>query len=202
MMVEAMQHRVSAASTLDDGQLVRRIAAAPASSPDDEAELCRRLATPVRLYGRRHLRDDQAAADLVQEVLVAVIEAVRAGRVEAPDRIRPFVLGTCRFIAWRMRRGEWRREAAAERALLEVSEVIDPAGEAALDAERLERCLGGLPARERKVLYLSFYEDRSAQEIGAALSVAEGNVRVIRHRALARLRACVDQAPPARGGGR
>jgi RNA polymerase sigma-70 factor, ECF subfamily len=202
MIGSPMKQPVRASPVLEDEQLVRRIAAEPTASAEDEAELCRRFAPRVRLYGRRHLRDDQAAADLVQEVMVAVIEAVRAGRVETPARIRQFVLGTCRFIAWRMRRGEWQRSLAAERAHLEVRGLVGTIGETSLDADRLERCLGGLPPRERKVLYLSFYEDRSAQEIGSALAIADGNVRVIRHRALARLRACIDRGDAAQGDDR
>jgi RNA polymerase sigma-70 factor (ECF subfamily) len=186
-----MKPQVVAEGGLDEAELVRRIAAAPTASADDEAELCRRLATCIRLYGRRHLRDRQAAADLVQEVLVAVLEAVRAGRVESPERIKQFVLGTCRFVVWRMHRGEKRRDEPSERAQLEAA-LAHSASDAGLDAQGLERCLGGLPPREQKVIYQSFCEDRSAQEIGTALSLSEANVRVIRHRALARLRACLD----------
>jgi RNA polymerase sigma-70 factor (ECF subfamily) len=185
-----------ARAPLDDAQLVQRIAAAPGESAADEAELCRRYLQRIRLYGRRHLRDETATADLVQEVIAAVIEAVRAGRVEQPDRIAQFVLGTCRFVAWRMRQGEWRRGETAVRAQLELPVAIEPVEARSIDAGRLEQCLGGLPSRDKQIIYLSFCEDRSAQEIGAALALSEGNVRVLRHRALARLRTCVD------GGGR
>jgi RNA polymerase sigma-70 factor, ECF subfamily len=191
----AMSRETTSPGGLEDGALVRRIGAAPRDSAGDEAELCRRFAPRIRLYGRRHLRDEHAASDLVQDVLAAVIEAVRAGRIEDPDRLRQFVLGTCRFVAWRMRRGEWRRDETVQRAHLEAVGGSEAGSWAALDAERLERCLGGLPPRERKVLYMSFYEDRTAQEIGAALALTDVHVRVIRHRALERLRDCVDARP-------
>ena len=42
--------------------------------PQAEAELYRRLAPRVRLYGLRHLRDAQAAADLVQQVMLITLE--------------------------------------------------------------------------------------------------------------------------------
>ena len=53
-----------------------------------------------------------------------------------------------------------------------------------------------LPQRERAVLLMTFYEDKPADEVGAELGLSPGNVRVIRHRGLARLRECVtgDQA--------
>lgn len=39
-----------------------------------DAELVRR----IRLYGLRHLRDREAAEDLVQNVLIVTLEALRA----------------------------------------------------------------------------------------------------------------------------
>jgi RNA polymerase sigma-70 factor (ECF subfamily) len=48
-----------------------------------------------------------------------------------------------------------------------------------------------LGEQDRVVLVLTFYADQSAAEIGAALGLSDGNVRVTRHRALVRLSACV-----------
>jgi len=65
------------------------VAESPAGAPPPAAaedEICRRFAPRIRLYGLRHLRDAQAAADLVQDVLVRVIEALRGGRLREPDR--------------------------------------------------------------------------------------------------------------------
>src|SRR5687767_10700647 len=65
-----------------DAELARRIAeAAPGMAREAEAELYRRLAPRVRLYGLRHLRDEQAAADLAQQVLLMTIEKLRAGEL-------------------------------------------------------------------------------------------------------------------------
>ncbi len=52
---------------LDDAELAGLITAAgPGGARDAEAELYARLAPRVRLYGLRHLRDPQAAADLTR----------------------------------------------------------------------------------------------------------------------------------------
>jgi RNA polymerase sigma-70 factor (ECF subfamily) len=56
----------------------------------------------------------------------------------------------------------------------------------------LLRCLDALEARARRVIVLSFHEDRSAEEISSELALSAGNVRVMRHRALAALRKCLD----------
>jgi len=63
-----------------------------------------------------------------------------------------------------------------------------------IDTERLGRCLGTLPERERAVLIMSFYDDRSADAVGSELGISAGNVRVIRHRGLERLRGCMNAA--------
>jgi RNA polymerase sigma-70 factor, ECF subfamily len=62
---------------------------------------------------------------------------------------------------------------------------------AALDAPRLAACLRALADRDRLVVLLTFYADREAPRIAADLGVSPGAVRVIRHRAMARLRDCV-----------
>ncbi len=42
------------------------------------------------------------------------------------------------------------------------------------------------------MVVLSFYAERSAGEIGIELGLSPVNVRVLRHRALARLRGCME----------
>jgi RNA polymerase sigma-70 factor (ECF subfamily) len=181
----------TALAALDDGAIARRIAAAgTATDSAAEAELCRRLGRRVRLYGLRHLRDPHAASDLVQQVLLMTIERLRAGEVREPERIASFVLGACRMTVLEMRRGTRRREALLETwgGAEEAFEVSEPL---ALDPDRLAGCLEALSERERSVVVLSFFADKPADEVGAELAVSGGNVRVIRHRALARLRKCM-----------
>jgi RNA polymerase sigma-70 factor (ECF subfamily) len=182
----------SALAALDDGALARRIAESGAAAPDSaaETELYRRLAPRVRLYGLRHLRDRHAAADLVQQVLLMTLERLRAGDVREPERIASFVLGACRMTVLELRRGTRRREALLETwgNAAEAFEAPDPV---ALDPDRLAGCLEALSERERSVTVLSFFADKQADEVGAELAISAGNVRVIRHRALARLRECM-----------
>lgn len=157
-----------------------------------EAELYRRFAPRVRLFGLRHLRDDAAAHDLVQEVLLVVLERLRANEVREPDRIGSFVLGTSRMLAQAQRRTEWRRaELRAEYAHL-VPGSVEPAA-APLDRVRLEDCLRQLGQRDRSVLVLTYYAERPAGAIADALAMSPGAVRVARHRALARVRDCLER---------
>jgi RNA polymerase sigma-70 factor (ECF subfamily) len=151
----------------------------------------------VRLYGLRHLRDRTAAADLAQQVLLMTIERLRAGEVREPERIASFVLGAARMTAMEMKRGERRREELLE-TWSDKDETYEAPEPMALDADRLAGCLEGLAERERSVVVLSFFADKPADEVGAELGITGGNVRVIRHRALVKLKECMD--PRLRGG--
>src|SRR4051812_37395288 len=96
---------------VDDETLARRIAGGPSGSTDaEEAELYRRFAPRVRLYGRRHLRNDAAADDLAKDVLLLAIGRLRAGEVRRPEEIGSFILGTSRMMAHSERRVARRRE--------------------------------------------------------------------------------------------
>jgi RNA polymerase sigma-70 factor (ECF subfamily) len=176
---------------LDDGALARRIAAA-GQKPDTaaEAELYRRMGPRVRLYGLRHLRDREAASDLMQQVLLITLERLRAGELREPERIASFIFGTCRMTVLEIRRGTHRRETLLA-TWSDLSEAFDAPQPLMLDPDQLEGCLQALSERERSVVMLSFFADKHADEVGKELSISGGNVRVIRHRALARLKKCM-----------
>ena len=181
----------SSLDSLDDGALARRVAAAR-GAPDSaaETELCRRLGRRVRLYGLRHLRDAHAAADLAQQVLLMTIERLRAGKLREPDQVASFALGTSRMVVLEMRRGARRREALLE-TYGDAEAVYEAPEPLALDADRLAGCLEALSERERSVVVLTFFSEEPADQVGTQLGLSGGNVRVIRHRAIGRLRECM-----------
>lgn len=172
--------------------LVQRIAlAAPAQDPRAEAEVCRRFGPRVRLFALRHLRNDAAAADLAQEVLVIVLQKLREGAVREAERLAAFVLGTARQCIVDLRRNATRRERLLGTFPIDLPPLVHEDAEP-LDADRLHRCLQGLAERERAVLIMTFYDDRPADSVGAELGLTAANVRVIRHRGIARLRECMN----------
>jgi RNA polymerase sigma-70 factor (ECF subfamily) len=144
----------------------------------------------VRLYGLRHLRDEESARDLAQQVMLLTIEKLREGNVRDMDQIASFILGTSRTLAIDARRKDVRRQRLRDAFLLPEAFTAPDAG-ATLDLDRLEQCLAQLADRERSVMFLTFYAESSAAAVATDIGVSEGNVRVIRHRALAKLRACV-----------
>ena len=151
--------------------------------------LYRRFARRVRLYGRKHLRDDSAADDLAQQVLLLTIEKLRAGEVRNPDEIGSFILGTSRMLAGSTARKARRRESLT--AQFHAPELYAEPDVASGDIAVVERCLHALAERDRRVLVLTFYAEKTSPEIAVELGVTGTVVRVARHRALERLRDCV-----------
>src|SRR5258706_8854899 len=130
---------------LNDADLVRQIGA---GEREAEAELFRRMAPRVRLYGLRHLRDGHAADDLTQQVLITTLEALRAGRLREPEKLASFVLGTCRMTILDQRRGAQRKARLLEQFGADLPAPVEWSLPQ-LDQEQLMRCIQNLKERER-----------------------------------------------------
>jgi RNA polymerase sigma-70 factor (ECF subfamily) len=174
----------------DDAALARRV-----TSGDSAAEslLCQRLVGRARAWALKHLRDEAGAQDLAQEAVLTLLEALRDGRVENLERVGAFLLGVCKRTLLGRRSGERVRQNLLARfgpALAGVSQISDTA----IDRIKLRGCFERLAPRARTVLALSFYAERSPEEIAAELHTSTGNVRVLRHRAIEQLHICMEGA--------
>jgi RNA polymerase sigma-70 factor (ECF subfamily) len=76
---------------------------------------------------------------------------------------------------------------------LPLSDASEPL---CLDHDRLRVCLECFSERERAVLVMSFVDERTAGQVARELGVSAGNVRVIRHRRIERLRERVSAGAP------
>ena len=179
-----------------DAALLAAIALGGAGLREAERALCRKYAPRIRLYGLRHLRDEERARDVVQTALLGLLQAAREGRVRDPEQLVRFVLGTCRNTVLRLRELDRRAEPSTDEVLVAAAGTETPRDP--VNAAVLLRCLGSLGDRARRVLELSFHEELRGDEVAARLQLTRGNVRVIRHRALAALRVCLDA--PVREG--
>jgi len=161
------------------------------------------LCAPLRRRLLRHAfglcRCETQAQDLAQETLL-----------EAWKSIQRFN-GQCQFSTWLcailLRRHQSARRRARWRELLHAftpgepeppAGQVDPDATAAAPDEAAElsersrlilRALDRLPARQREVVFLRFYEDASLAEIAAALGCAAGTVKSRLFHALENLRA-------------
>ena len=172
---------------LSDAELVRQIGSG--THPQAEAELFR-MAPRIRLYGLRHMRDEHAADDLTQQVLITTIESLRAGRLHEPEKLASFVLGTCRMTVLDLRRNAQRKERLLGQFGEDLLAPTQPS-EPFLDHDQLKRCMQSLKERERTVIVLTFYDEQTGADVAGFLGISEANVRVIRHRAIHQLRDCM-----------
>ncbi len=168
------------------------VAAAIAGDRGAETALCRRFAPAVRTFWRRRLRGADTD-ELTQDVMLRLVQALRAGAVSEPERIGGFVLGICRNLAReRARQAERRAELWAELADTLASLRDEPAV-ARYQLAQLEDCLTQISQRSRDVVRESYVAGHSAAEIAGKLAMTEANVRVVRHRALEALRTCMSK---------
>lgn len=152
-----------------------------------EAEVCRDLATRIRLFARRRIPDRDAVEDFVQDTVIIVLEALREGRIATEAELGAFAYSTCRFRISDANRTTHRRRELLDRNLLDATRPSDP-----VDLAILRQCIGTLDGRAQRVVYESFFGPHGSEAIAALLGTTDANVRVVRHRALARLRDCVE----------
>ncbi|MFB8772455.1 SigE family RNA polymerase sigma factor [Streptomyces broussonetiae] len=126
--------------------------------------------------------DTHLAEDLVQETLGRLyVSWHRVSRAGNPAGYAQTVL-TRTFLAQR------RRRSSTERATDVLPEAVDPgSGDAALRLTLLD-ALARLSAKDRAVVVLRYWEDRSVEETADVLHVSSAAVRTRCVRALARLR--------------
>jgi RNA polymerase sigma-70 factor (ECF subfamily) len=156
-------------------------------------DLLRSVRSLVFRYCRARLGSlpgaEQAAEDAAQEVCLTVLGALSTYQ-ETGRPFEAFVYTVAsRRVADVMR--------AAYRGPVSVEEVPDdvdggPTPEAAVlrlaDADRARELLSRLPEQQRELLTLRVAVGLSAEEVGLALGMSPGAVRVAQHRALKRLR--------------
>jgi RNA polymerase sigma-70 factor (ECF subfamily) len=176
-------------TTTDPGELATR---AQSGDRNAEAALCLRLAPAVRAFARRRLNNADAVREFQQEVMLLFVEALRRGAVEEPARVAGFVLGICRNLSLeRVRQRERRALLWQTYGLSAQSFDGNVPDHASLEVMRLEDCLTELSQRARDAIWLSYGELRSHAEVAEKLGMTEGNARVLRHRSLTALRACL-----------
>src|SRR6188768_462937 len=142
---------------LSDSELVLQIGA---GDREAESALFRRMAPRVRLYGLRHLRNEAAAEDLTQLVMITALEALRAGRLRDPEKLASFVLGTCRMSVLDLRRNAQRKERLLEQFGPDLLAPVQPSMPD-LDHQQLARCVQNLKERERAVVVMTFYDEQT-----------------------------------------
>ncbi|SDM94834.1 RNA polymerase sigma-70 factor, sigma-E family [Streptomyces sp. cf386] len=128
--------------------------------------------------------DTHLAEDLVQEALGRIY--VRWGRVSRVDN----PAGYAQTVLTRAFLAHQRRRSSTERATDTIPDrAASYGGQSDLPLRlTLLQALAGLPAKDRAVIVLRYWEDRSVEETADALNASSAAVRTRCTRALGRLR--------------
>lgn len=178
-------HDLQQGAMSDEESLAERIRSGDRAA---ENELIRLFSGRTLAMAVVRLRDREAARELVDDVMMAVVTALRRGTVNGTDRLGAFVYGTTiNLINNRLRTlsRQPRLEAFDEEpAVPDDGESCDRYSELQL----LQRCLARLPAADREVLILSLVDGLKPGEIAARLAISAEAARQQKSRALKKIR--------------
>lgn len=136
-----------------------------------------------------HRRDE--AEEVLQASYLKVLEGVAC--FDGRASLRAWFFSVVRRTAWEQRRRRWGRELLFGRWLKQQPpSVPHPAPDEVLSSSEenhaLLRALVKLPARQREVLHLVFYQDLTIQEAAKVLNISLGTARTHFERGKTRLR--------------
>jgi RNA polymerase sigma factor (sigma-70 family) len=136
-----------------------------------------------------HRKDD--AEEALQTAYLKVLEGV--ARFDERASLRTWFFSVVRRTAWEQRRRRWVRELLLGRWLRQQPALApNPAPDRALscseESQALRKVLTMLPARQREVLHLVFYQDLTIEEAAKVLHISLGTARTHFERGKAKLR--------------
>jgi RNA polymerase sigma-70 factor (ECF subfamily) len=175
-----------------DEALISRI-----SSDDSEALglFFSRYARLVWTIGRRILRHNEEADDLLQDVFLLVRRKATAFE-PSKGSVRSLLVQMCYQRAFSRRRDLARRNFYSDRdatgntvvASRSSSPSYDESLEARVGRATLKKALEDLTTEQRETIHLCFFEGFTLEEIAERLGLSYGNVRHHYYRGLAKLR--------------
>lgn len=161
---------------------------------------------PLQAYLRRTAGNDALAEDLLQESYLRFLGRPPASPEAKARRAYLFTLAT------RLLRDHWRRHNRwrwlpfagdgdeEDGAALPISDA-PPVDEIVWSHQQVARGFEALSSRQRSLLWLAYVEGLEHRELARLFSISEGSVKVLLHRARARMAAAL-AAPEALQGGR
>lgn len=164
--------------------LVRRIQAGDNAAEEDLVILYSKRICAIAVC---HTRDREAAKDLTQEILMAVLGAVRAGRIQEGEKLAAFIQGTARNIVSNYMRSRARHTECAlsdfELYAADFVEELESADRHRLMKQELAAC----SPTDRQILHMSLVNGFSMAEIAEKLHLSHDAVRARRSRLIRKL---------------
>ena len=143
----------------------------------------------VRDYVRMMVKDDDVADDLTQEILIKVVKVLDEGRYTDKGRFQPWLLRIAHNRVLDYFRAQKQvktiNESSAGFDILGSRNIAEPSIEDRLvseqQAEEVRQLIEYLPAEQREVVKMRYYEGLSFKEIaehtGVSINTALGRMR-------------------------
>lgn len=140
------------------------------------------------------------AEDLTEEVFLRVLDAIeRFQWREAPFSAWLFRIAHNAVISQRRKDGARGRSSPLSEALPVDSQGPEEMVENRLALNEIMKATETLPEAQRRVISLRFAAGLTVAETARAMGKGEGNVKVIQHKAIAKLREMLTQRPKVHG---
>lgn len=158
------------------------------SSDETLSEIARCYGERIRRTAYQVTRSESAAQDVTQDVFVRVM--CRGGFDSRRGSLEQWVQSVARNTAI-----DWvRREAAHQRRVARVGSIhsatsvsVEEAVAARAQARIVRTAMAELPDNEREAVELAFFEGFTYRQVATRLELAEGTVKSLIRRGLARL---------------
>ncbi|MDW8337887.1 MAG: sigma-70 family RNA polymerase sigma factor [Thermoleophilia bacterium] len=178
----------------DDAALVRRVADGDA---DALRALYERLGRIVYAFALRHTRDASLAEECTQDAFVALWRNARSYD-PARAKVSTWLLVVARNKAIELLRARERRPEEVEGVDVDAILTDEAPGPATMAeradlAQRVAEAMAELPAEQREVVTLAYFEGLTHTEIADVIGIPLGTVKGRMRLALARLRALVEE---------
>jgi RNA polymerase sigma factor (sigma-70 family) len=177
------EHTEVPAANTAEGKLVGRIRA---GDPLAEEELVVLFQRGIYAIAAARTRDREAALDITQDVLIAVLKALREGQLREPTKLAAFIQGTARnlinsYLRSRARHPEQELDPAISR--------INPIMELELaERQRLVRHeLATFSITDQQILLLSLVDGHSLAAVAEKLNMSHEAVRARKSRAIKKI---------------
>jgi RNA polymerase sigma factor (sigma-70 family) len=155
--------------------------------PSAEEEFVRLFSPRVAFMVLARTRDPEVARDLAQDVMMAVVRAVRSEQLREPERLVGFVFGTARNLInnYLRTRSRLPKEDPLDAALHVAGPPHPAEGNERLALVR--RALHSLDSTDRRILLLTLVEGLKPGEIAIRLGLTSEVVRGRKSRALKKI---------------
>ncbi len=146
------------------------------------------------------MKNRETVQDIQQETLARVFALIRNGRVKEPAALPGLVATTAENVFH-----EIMRDGARARSGEPVPDVVDEradTGRDLINGERkrfVRKLLKTLPEKDRRLLYMLYFEGLSREVICRSLGVTPDHLRLLIHRARARFKTELMKKNTAKG---